>query len=75
MGVYFLGVEEDSREGCGEVERGVGGVVGTEDEGICELGGGEVWGEEGLVVNVGGVIFGGVHFEGLGGCGILAIGL
>lgn len=53
MGVYFLEVEEDAGEWGGEVEGGVGYVVGCCDEGVCEGGWGEVWGEESFVVDVG----------------------
>lgn len=53
MGVDFLEVEEDAGEGGGEVERGVGGVVGAGYEGGGEGVGGEGGGEEGLVVYVG----------------------
>lgn len=53
VGVDFLEVEEDAGEGGGEVERGVGGVVGAGYEGGGEGVGGEGGGEEGLVVYVG----------------------
>ena len=74
MGVYFLSVEEHAREGRGEIEGCVGGVVGCEDEGVGELGGGEVGGEEGLIVDVGGVFFS-CHCEGGGGLAGRGIGL
>lgn len=55
VGVYFLQVEEDAGERGGEVERGVGYIVGCCDESVCEGGGGEGGGEEGFVVDVGGL--------------------
>jgi len=55
VGVDFLDVEEHTGEGGGEVEGGIGRVVGAEDEGVGEGGGGEGGGEEELVVDVGGV--------------------
>ncbi len=61
--VYFLGIKEDPGEGRREVERAVSRIVGSEDEGICEGGGGEGGGEEGFVVDVGGVLFLGGHLE------------
>lgn len=55
VGVDLLEVKEDAGERGGEVEGGVGGVVGCRDEGVGEGLGGEGRGEEGFVVDVGGV--------------------
>ena len=67
VGVDFLDVEEDTGERGGEVEGRVCRVVGCENEGVGEGGGGEGGIEEELVVDVGGVggfclvIFGRCH--------------
>lgn len=45
MCVDFLSVEKDLLEGCREVERCVGGIVGFEDEGVGVRGWREVFGE------------------------------
>jgi hypothetical protein len=55
MRIDFLNIKEDSRQRRGEVEGCVGGVIGAEDEGVCEIGRGEVWVEKELIVNVGGI--------------------
>ena len=49
----LLIVEENSGKGGGEIERSVGGIIGAKDEGVGELGRGEVGGEESLVVDIG----------------------
>ena len=56
VSVYFLSIEKNTGERGREVERRVGGVVGALDKGVCKLGGGEGGGEEGFVVDIGGVL-------------------
>lgn len=79
MGVDFLDVEENAGERSGEVEGGVICIVGREDKSVCEGGGGEVWSDKGLVVDVGGfflvaAVCWAVHLGWLDmvGCGVTA---
>lgn len=52
VGVDFLDVEEDAREGRGKVEGCVGRVVGLEDEGVGVGRWRKIWGQEGLCIEV-----------------------
>lgn len=61
MCVYFLSVEEDSRERGRQVEGGVRGIVCGEDEAVGKNGWGKVRGEEGFVIDVGSIFFG--HYD------------
>lgn len=64
MGIDLLGIKEDTGEGCCEVERRVGGVVGSQDQRIGKFGCVEGRVEKGVVVNVGVVLLDGGHDEG-----------
>lgn len=74
MGVNFLNVKQNAPQGGGEIEGELGRVVGGEDEGVGEGGGRKGGGEEGLVVDVGGLVrVRGV--VGVGHCEVGAMGL
>jgi len=56
MGVNFLRIKEHSGERSREVKGGIGIIICSANERIREFGWREGGGEEGFVVNVGGVL-------------------